>query len=267
MAPGIAKQPVLTARRIAFVGTAVLAAVLLLPTFLLLSRWWNGVPVHWVAPRGESKTLRMEDGTQVLLDADSELVTKLGARVRRASLLRGEALFAVKYDVSRPFEIEAGPGRITDLGTHFDVERLPGAVRISVYEGRVGVRTAHGEVVLETGRGGGYDDSGILLPVNPVNAATMLQADGQRRFDSEPLAAIVARFARYHPVTFVFANPELEELQVSGTFRISDLTLFLRTLSTAFPVEARWIGSQRVEFVPRQHARSRSLRGQGDNSE
>ena len=257
----------LTARRIAFASTAVLAAIALFPGFQLLTRWWNGVPVHWIAPRGESKTLRMEDGTQVLLDADSELVTKLGARVRRASLLRGEALFVVKYDVSRPFEVEAGPGRITDLGTHFDVEKLPGSVRISVYEGRVGVRTAHGEVVLETGRGGGYDDHGILLPVNHVDTATMLQADGQRRFDSEPLAAIVARFARYHPVTFVFANPELEDLRVSGTFSISDLTLFLRTLTTAFPVEARWTGSERVEFVPRQSTHAHSLRGQGNNGE
>jgi ferric-dicitrate binding protein FerR (iron transport regulator) len=136
-----------------------------------------------------------------------------------------------------------------------------------VYEGRVGVRTAQGEVVLETGRGGGYDDQGTLLPVNSVDATTMLQADGERRFDSEPLAAIAARFARYHPVTFVFANTELEDLRVSGTFRISDLTLFLRTLSTAFPIDARWTGSQRVEFVPRQGPRTHHPRGQGNNSE
>jgi transmembrane sensor len=255
------------ARRIPVAVMVALVIALAIAASRPLSRWWNGVPVHWIAQRGEPKALVLEDGTRVLLDADSELVTKLGARVRRALLLRGEALFAVKYDVSRPFEIEAGRGRIVDLGTRFDVEKLPNAVRVSVYEGLAGVRTAHGEVVLEAGRGGGYDDGGALLPVNPVDAATMLQANGERHFDSEPLGAVVARLARYHSTAFVFATPELEKLLVSGTFQVTDLELFLRTLSIALPIEARWIGSQRVELVPRQRAPGHSPRGQGDDSE
>jgi transmembrane sensor len=240
----------LTAPRIALACAAVLVAALALPAWRQADRWWNGVRVHWVAPRGESRTLVLEDGTQVLLDADSDLVAKFGAHARRVSLVRGEALFTVTHDASRPFEIEIGPGRVVDLGTRFDVEKLPDAVRVAVFEGRVGIKTTHGEVVLGAGRGCGYDDSGALLPVRKVDAATTLRSDGERRFDSEPLAAVVARLARYHPVTFEFSDPRLQELRVSGTFRVTDLALFLRTLSAALPVEARWVGAQRVEFFP-----------------
>jgi transmembrane sensor len=241
----------LMAPRVALACAVVLAAVLAIPAWQQADRWWNGVTVHWVAPRGESRTLVLEDGTHVLLDSDSDLVAKFGAHARRVSLVRGEALFTVTHDASRPFEIEIGPGRVVDLGTRFDVEKLPDAVRVAVFEGRVGVKTVHGEVVLGAGRGCGYDDSGVLLPVRKVDAATTVRSDGERHFDSEPLVAVAARLARYHPVTFEFSDARLQELRLSGTFRVTDLELFLRTLSAALPVESRWVGPQRVEFFPR----------------
>jgi transmembrane sensor len=240
----------LTGPRVALACAAVLVAALAIPAWRQADRWWNGVTVHWVTARGESRTLTLEDGTQVLLDADSDLLAKFGAHARRVSLARGEALFTVTHDASRPFEIEIGPGRVVDLGTRFDVEKLPDAVRVAVFEGRVGIKTTHGEVVLGAGRGCGYDDGGTLLPVRKVDAATTLRSDGERHFDSEPLAAVVARLGRYHPVTFEFSDPRLQELRVSGTFRVTDLALFLRTLTAALPVEVRWVGPQRVEFFP-----------------
>jgi transmembrane sensor len=230
---------------------AVLVASLLVPLWHFSYNWWNGMPVHWVTQRGEPKTIVLQDGTRVLLDAGSDLVVKLGARVRRVSLIRGEALFSVVHDVSRPFEVEIGPGRIADLGTRFHVETLQGAARIAVFEGRVGIKTPHGEVLLTAGHSGGYDDAGLLLPVSEVGDSTALWQQGMRRFEAAPLADVVERLMRYHSVTVVFADPQLKRLRLSGTFRITDLPLFLRTLSTALPVDARWIGPERVELTAR----------------
>ena len=226
----VVPRPMLKVRKAAMAGALVLIVALAVPGWLRIDRWWNGVPVRWMTAQGEFRTLHLADGTQVSLDADSELVVKLGAHVRRVSLVRGEALFAVTHDASRPFEVEMGPGRLVDLGTRFDVEKLPDAVRVAVFEGRVGVETHHGEVVLGAGRRGGYDDLGNLLTTDQADTATVARADGLRHFDSEPLAVVLARMSRYHPVTFVFSQPQLEQLRVSGTFRLTDLSLFLRTL-------------------------------------
>ena len=247
----VVPRPMLKVRKAAMAGALVLIVALAVPGWLRIDRWWNGVPVRWTTTQGEFRTLQLADGTQVSLDADSELVVKLGAHARRVSLVRGEALFAVTHDASRPFEVEMGPGRLVDLGTRFDVEKLPDAVRVAVFEGRVGVETHHGEVVLGAGRRGGYDDRGNLLTTDQADTATVARADGLRHFDSEPLAVVLARMSRYHPVTFVFSQPQLEQLRVSGTFRLTDLSLFLRTLSAVLPVEVRWNGPQRVEILPR----------------
>jgi transmembrane sensor len=233
---------------------AVLAAALIVPLCLFSYNWWNGVPVHWVTQRGEPRAIVLPDGTRVLLDADSDLVVKMGARVRRVALVRGEALFSVVHRATQPFEVEIGRGRIVDLGTRFDVENLHGSARVAVFEGRVGVSTPHGEVLLTAGHGSGYDGAGVLLPVREVDDAAALWPQGQRRFEEAPLSDVVERLMRYHAVTFAFGDPRLKQLRLSGTFRITDLPLFLRTLSAALPVEARWIGPQRVELTARTTA-------------
>jgi len=251
--PLVREAPTRRAPRRVLVAASIAALVvaLAIPLWRVGSRWWSGVPVHWETQRGETKALHLEDGTQILLDADSELVVRLGARERHVLLKRGEALFTVVHDVSRPFEVEVGHGRVTDLGTRFDVETLQGSARISVLQGRVGIFTPHGQELLVAGRGGGYDSEGALLPLREIDDSVALWQDGQRHFDAEPLSDVVARLTRYHDVTFVFSDPRLKQLRVSGTFRIGDLPLFLRTLSAALPIETRWAGSQRVEIKPR----------------
>jgi transmembrane sensor len=216
--------------------------------------WWAGAPEHWIAERDKPREFVLGDGTRVLLDAGSELMANIGWHARKVSLRRGEALFTVAHDASRPFQVETGAGRLTDLGTRFDVEAVGGSTRIAVLEGRVGVSTARGTVVLTAGHGGGYDGGGDLLPSSAIDGSVTLWSAGRRHFTAEPLPEVLERLTRYHDVTFVFSEPRLRELRVSGTFRVDDLRLFLRTLGAALPLEARWIGPQRVEIRRRADA-------------
>jgi transmembrane sensor len=159
------------------------------------------------------------------------------------------------HDAARPFVVEVGRGRITDLGTRFDVENLQGRARISVLEGRVGVETPRGSMLLEAGRAGGYEGDGTLLVPHEADRSVELWLSGQRHFNADRLADVLQRLTRYHTVTFAFSDPQLQELRVSGTFRTGDLSLFLRTLQAALPIEVRWLDPQRIEIGSRVGAR------------
>ena len=216
-------------------------------------RWWSGPEVRLATPRGQPRTFVLDDGTRVLLDADSELVAQIGFRRRQLSLLRGEALLTVSHDASRPLEVRIGRGRVQDLGTRFDIEYLAGAARISVLEGRVGVFTSEGQTLLLAGQTGGYDSAGNLKSAGSLDAAATRWSEGLRHFDREPLGDVIERLARYHAVTFVFAESRLRDLRVSGTFKTSDLPLFLRTLAAALPVEMRYLTPDKIEITFRSH--------------
>ena len=218
------------------------------------SRWWSGPEINLVSAKGQTRSFALEDGTQVWLDADSQLRVRIGHYSRKAALVRGEALINVTHDPERPFEVTLGIGRIQDLGTRFDIEALPDSSRIEVLEGRVGVLTPQGRALLVAGQSSGYDRSGNLQAVSSFNATAAQWSQGQRHFDREPLGDVLERLTRYHATTFVYTDPNLRNLRVSGTFRTSDQALFLRTLAGALPIEVRYLGPSRVEIANRADA-------------
>lgn len=249
-------QPARSRRPIIRAAAAVLA-VACLSAAVGSYYWWNGKAVTWVAAGGETKTFSLTDGTLIVLDAGSEIESRIGARARHITLRRGEALLTVTHDVKRPFDVTIGAGSIRDLGTRFDVENLGGRARVSVLEGRVDVETSSGKVVLEAGNASGFDRNGHLLPVQQIDSSVALWTQGQRHFDADRLPDVLTRLERYHEVHFRLTDPQLQELRVSGTFRTNDLALFLRTLQTALPIESRWSDSQHVEISPRVEVRHR----------
>ena len=242
--------------RVSSVKRATLAAAIVLltvavgvPLWRTGYHWWNGTEVQLATLKGRPRSFALNDGTTVMLDADSQVTANIGARRRRVSLDHGEALFNVKHDASRPFEVVTPAGRVQDLGTQFDVENLESSTRVSVIEGRIGVLTAKGQTLLVAGQSGGYDNDGSLLPTRPFKPDAARWSDGQRHFDHELLIDVLERVARYHAVKFVFTDPRLRDLRVSGTFRIGDLALFLRTLAAALPIESRYRNAEQIEIA------------------
>jgi transmembrane sensor len=223
----------------------LLLVVIAVPLERAAEHWWSGTPVDWTTPVGATRALVLSDGTKVLLDADSELVTQLGAGTRRVLLKRGEALFSVTHENLRPFEVHTAAGQIRDLGTRFDVEILAGSTHVSVLQGRVQVSTPHGELLLHAEQAGGYDGDGAFLAVRKVGDFT---PGDRREFKAEPLSDVLERLTRYHDVTFVYSEPSLKNRRVSGTFHLSNLPLFLRTLSLALQVQTRSVDPHRIEI-------------------
>ncbi len=61
------------------------------------------VPGRYSTGVGEQRTIKLEDGSTIALNTDTAVRVELTDRMRRVSLLRGEALFNVAKDPTRPF--------------------------------------------------------------------------------------------------------------------------------------------------------------------
>ena len=233
-------------RRKGWRGWAAAAAVL-----LALGSAWNerDAGVSWLADhatgKGEVRILRLVDGSEVELDAQSAIDVAYDSRERRVRLLEGSAIFRAAPRAgreTRPFVVESAGGSTRALGTRFLVSRNDdGSVQVGVLEHRVAVALAHprtgtvgrrelgeGESLRYSAEGGGGGGRGGGPPPRR----------GLLVFDEQPLGEVVARLNRYRPGHLLVAPGALAQRRVSGVFRVADLEASLQSISDELGVRS-----------------------------
>jgi transmembrane sensor len=225
-------------RRLAL--AASFAGVLILAT----SFWFLGdhsATQRYTTAHGEQRSVMLADGSRVVLNTDTVLEVRLGARVRSVQLMQGEALFDVVHDAAHPFVVHANGNVISDLGTRFDVNDGGQQTTVTVLDGLVNVERGNRAARLSRGQqlvaGEGIWREGAADP-----AVTASWSRGQLAFSATPLAQAVADANRYAREQLVIADPRLGSIKVSGEFRIGNTQAFLRALESAFPIRVEQSG-------------------------
>lgn len=212
-----------------------------------------------VTPRPNSQTL--PDGSTVELNAGAEIAVEYSADVRAVRLVRGEALFAVAKNPTRPFVVSAGEVTVRAVGTAFAVRHGADDIGVLVTEGKVAVQRSGGagaavvavaaaEPILVTA-GGRVEmpaDGSRAPKVAPaaLSAAEMAAAlvwRGRRvEFTRTSLAEAVALFNGQNAVQIVVAEPAVARVAISGIFWLDDAEGFVRLLESGFALQAARAG-------------------------
>ena len=198
---------------------------------------------------GQRSTITLTDGSVVMLNTDSLIEVRYAQNRRDIRLLRGQALFRVARDASRPFVVEAADQRIVALGTEFDVRFRAGEVRVTLLEGRVTVERDVAEQT-ETQRTTQVRqlEPGQQLVAVADRPFEVLRTDvtqavswptGRVVFNDEPLGQVVEEINRYSTRKVLLEDPTLADLRVSGVFQAGSVGGFVTALDAAFPVASR----------------------------
>ncbi len=209
---------------------------------------WQSPPQFaqaFAAPQGQQTQVQLPDGSLLRLDTSTQLDVALYAQRREVRLAQGQAMFQVQGDAARPFDVLAGPVRITVVGTRFAVRYTPGmagydGVRVAVEEGRVRVAApGAAPVLLKAGQQVVTDAAGTLGPVVAVPPSGIAPWRAHRvSFDDTPLAQALAELGRYGPTGITLQDPQLGALRLTGTFDPRHLDNFVRALPRVLPVRA-----------------------------
>lgn len=205
---------------------------------------WPGdgaVTQRYASGIGGREDVRLADGSRIAVGAATVLHTRIGAARRTVELDRGEAFFRVMHDAGRPFEVQAGPVTVQDIGTAFDVRRTGGRVTVAVAEGRVRVSDGHGgSLEADAGQAIRFDPAHPAMQVLSIDPAQVAAwRDGRLDFDNEPLPVVVANINRYRQYPLRIGDDRLEALTFTGTVRMDAIDEWLRTLPQVLPVAVR----------------------------
>jgi transmembrane sensor len=247
------------ARLVAVAATVVVVLFGLLATLIPQSLWQAEGPnarpqVHQTAS-GEIRSLPLEDGSSVILGAQSAISVQFSAERRSVRLDHGEAWFKVAHNPARPFVVTAGARTITAVGTAFVVQRDSDRVVVTVTDGSVvvaprssadehpfamravltilhvaGARVARGEQM-------SYEDAGSASAVEHADPqAATAWSEGRLEFDHESLRYVVQVVNRYSHRTITLDQASGDQLY-TGLVLQDQIDEWIHGLERIFPVE------------------------------
>ena len=253
--PGMMLYPVL--------GLAMLFVAML--TLLTQFGWGEPEPSSLVTRVGEYVEHTLPDGSHIALNTDSRLDIAFTAEVREVTLLAGEALFTVAKDPGRPFMVNAGSRRITALGTVFLVRLGANEVEVAVTEGMVALSATTTAVVDAAPSPDSVEPvhlrerQSLKLPVNEpepqLNIKTISDSDLRRKlawreglldFYRTPLNEVVSEVSRHSGLRISILDPELQEREFDGLFRVGETELLLQALSIHGDIQLTRVGADTV---------------------
>lgn len=196
-------------------------------------------PTHVATQLAEIREMTLSDGTRIVLGAQSQLDFVVTGKMRRATVVAGDAFFAVAHDQSRPFIVSTGDYTVRVVGTQFEIRRRPDTVRVAVSEGQVAVRRVDTDDASVLSSGAAWTARSGRVEIRPVDATDVgAWRSGRLVYDNAALRDIVADANRYARTRIVVADPQLETLRVTTSFRTSQIDGMVETLQAALPLVA-----------------------------
>jgi transmembrane sensor len=184
---------------------------------------------------------------------------RLTADYRQVVLERGEALFKVAHDASRPFDVQAAGTTVRAVGTEFSVRVRDGreahggqqGVEVLVKEGRVAIDPPRKELeraaalppsVSTLSAGEAVIITAKRLHVEKVAEEEVNKkldwTEGRLWFERQRLADVVSEFNRYNRRQMVIADPAIADLRIGGGFEATDPESFMAALEKTLGVRA-----------------------------
>jgi len=223
---------------------------------------------------GEKETVLLPDGSEVVLNTNSQVSLTFSPSARVLHLKRGEILLRVTSDPERPLSVIAANRIVQAIGTEFTVEITESQqVEVMVTEGKVvvGVQpkamgipggannidaplgsppalaqreenivSAGEEVILS-------ENDTVKTPVTADDIEVKLSWNkGRLIFRSEPLEKALQEVERYTTVEFVLLDEALKARTVSGRFRSGDVEALLTSLRLNFNITHEFESEDRI---------------------
>ncbi len=221
------------------VTTGATAGVVALVVLFGLPRAWLGPAPDRIASlrtgRGETRAVRLPDGTRVRLEGATQLTVRYGKTARDVTLADGAAFFDVAHDPARPFTVRAGDGKVRVLGTAFDIDRTVGRMDVAVYRGAVRVAGTDDTYSKRVPAGWrGHVVRGHAGPAVRFDARADDRRQGWLDVDGLRLGDLVAILNRQSRPIVQSPPAGLADLPISGRFRIDDAPSLLRSLGMTY---------------------------------
>lgn len=206
---------------------------------------------------GEQKTVRLSDGSEIILNGNTNVTYTIDTGNPDYSdlYLEGEAYFSVssRNEHTRiPFQVRTEEGLVKVLGTCFVVSTYNKQTRVAVIDGSVSVNLwGHSEeTVLNPGQLGQLNGESRQVLTETVNLEIYTSwVNGRLYFENTPIEEVASRLENTFGVKVIIRDSDLKENRVSGSIESSSLEIITSALSIMLDTPIHKSESEKVIYV------------------
>ena len=194
------------------------------------------------AANGERTTFSLPDSSEVVLNADSEIrYKKWNWDDNRKLELNGEAYFKVAK--GKRFEVATTLGKVTVLGTRFNVKTRNNKFSVTCFHGRVKVNYKTKEIILLPGESVTFENNSQLNYKTETPQPEWLE--NKIVFDKEKLVPIIEEIERQYNVSIEIKAPHSNDL-FTGKIPADNLDLSLEIIASTFHLKVQKTTSNKI---------------------
>ena len=238
-------------RKVLWLAAACLALLLVAGGGYFLTRpGWQELRTSF----GEIKRIRLDDGTYVTLNANSQLrfARKFLDQAQREIWIDGEAYFEVVPRVANgqkvPFFVHTPALSVRVLGTAFNVTNRRGKVDVALEHGSVEVfEPQNKQKVLRLAPGELVSRASHTAPLVKQEVSVDDYTSWRNHlilFKRKSLAEIADMMKDLYDIDVVIDNPALQAETFTGSFPADSAELFFEKLRKMYPIEIRREGTR-----------------------
>ncbi|PWA07250.1 FecR family protein [Flavobacterium psychrotolerans] len=194
------------------------------------------------AGNGKKTTFTLPDYSEVVLNAGSEIEYKKWNWDNNRKLeLNGEAYFRVAK--GKRFEVATNLGKVTVLGTQFNVKARKNRFDVTCFEGRVKVNYKDKEILLTYGQSVTFENERQIDSKIDVSKPEWLE--NKIAFNTENLQRIIDEIERQYDVS-IEVKPNYSDELFTGKIPTDDLNVALKIIATTYHFEIKKIGTNKI---------------------
>lgn len=211
-------------------AAAISTQLLTIPGGPLHARWGSDLRTA----NSQRKTYTLEDGSTLLLNAESSADLDFGQHQRRVSLLRGALMAKVQYDAARPFVLACPWGESWLHSGTCLLSLQASRPQLWALDGTLELRTPLQRFTLSTGQGVAFNgQEWQAIPRQHINERSW--TEGLLEVHDQTLASVIDHLRPYHRGVLQLAQ-NAAELRISGVFTLDDNQAALAALHDMLPL-------------------------------
>jgi transmembrane sensor len=188
----------------------------------------------------------LPDNSQVTLNSVSEIDYKKWFWENNRTLeLKGEAYFKVAK--GKKFDVNTNLGKITVIGTQFNVKARENKLVVSCFEGKVLVSNKYDKKLITKGEfvvfeNGKIVKNGIIVNQNPT------WLNNEISFDSDNLQNVLLELRRQYSIEFICIET-VSDKKFTGTLPTNDLDIASQIIAKTYNLDYKKEGKSKIIFA------------------